>query len=283
MRLMIRVFPKNDGLAKSLNARLVRREITVHGPSGAYQRMAWVLPNDAKSSAQFDLFSAGHGNPDPKRSIEEQLSELPPIPKDREILKKIKGKMDEIRRDMKDGIISEKEGTSRLEHLQQDVDAFSGFIEKKPAGGGEDFKAAQEWLFKNKYFGEDRVSHSKIPSLLEKLDKGSVLSDETKKTLIELQAKAMINGQYSSDKDKSDGRAMLEKVGKGVIDRSALVTSIGDALFVLGEYDKSSISKESKEGADIVASAIVKMVGKGLHKSLVVSIRKGLNKAFGRG
>ncbi|GAB6276262.1 MAG: hypothetical protein SAMD01599839_08020 [Rectinema sp.] len=61
MRLMIRVFPENDDLAKSLNARLVRREITVHGPTGAYQRMAWVLPEDANTKnpsrmAQFDLF-----------------------------------------------------------------------------------------------------------------------------------------------------------------------------------------------------------------------------------
>lgn len=61
MRLMIRVFPENDELAKSINARLVRREITVHGPTGSYQRMAWVLPEDANAKnpsrmAQFDLF-----------------------------------------------------------------------------------------------------------------------------------------------------------------------------------------------------------------------------------
>lgn len=40
--------------------KLIRKEITVHGPTGVYQRMAWVLPSEAglqnPHSAQFDMF-----------------------------------------------------------------------------------------------------------------------------------------------------------------------------------------------------------------------------------
>lgn len=51
-------------LLKARNPRLVQRLITVHGPSGPYQRQAWVLPGDEKTDAppkraQFDLFDQG--------------------------------------------------------------------------------------------------------------------------------------------------------------------------------------------------------------------------------
>lgn len=55
-------------LMKARNPRLVRKQITVQGPNGSYQRMAWVLPGEAGAEkpgrAQFDLFDQG---PEPEK------------------------------------------------------------------------------------------------------------------------------------------------------------------------------------------------------------------------
>jgi hypothetical protein len=84
-------------LLKSRNPRLVQRMIPVKGPTGTYQRMAWVLPGDnaeAPKRAQFDLFDQGDA-PDlkgkeykqrkKKESLSEQLHNAEVAEQDRKV------------------------------------------------------------------------------------------------------------------------------------------------------------------------------------------------------
>lgn len=138
--------------------------------------------------------------------------------------------------------------------------------EEKPADEGKDFKEAQEYAVKNGYLGADEVNHSQVADLLDKINKSGALSEDKKKKLVELQAKATIGAEYSTDKEKSRAKAELDSLRGGKVNESSLLTALADALFVLGGYNKNVVSAESKEGADIVASAVVKMASGGANK-----------------
>lgn len=138
--------------------------------------------------------------------------------------------------------------------------------EEKPADERKDFKEAQEYAVKNGYLGADEVNHSQVADLLDKINKSGALSEDKKKKLVELQAKATIGAEYSTDKEKSRAKAELDSLRGGKVNESSLLTALADALFVLGGYNKNVVSAESKEGADIVASAVVKMASGGANK-----------------